>query len=113
MSGDLEKVDNFYNIVPVGTAMDFMRTMVPDDWTPQPSEKDLYLWYDVFASGNDSWTNDTGNAVFSITFEECGSTICPHLNWNGDADLSGIGVRTKVPVTSHAPCDANKTLEPR
>ncbi|KAJ4393281.1 hypothetical protein N0V93_002489 [Gnomoniopsis smithogilvyi] len=92
LSGDIEKVDNFYRTVPVGTAMDFMRTMVPDDWTPQPSDKDLFLWYDAFASGNASWTDATQDSVFGITFEECGSTICPYLNWNGDADLSGIGM---------------------
>lgn len=92
LSGDLEKVDNFYKSVPVGAALDFMRTMVPVDWTPQPSDKDLFLWYDAFASGDDGWTNATQEAVFGITFEQCGSTICPYLNWNGDADLSGIGV---------------------
>ncbi|KAJ4423138.1 hypothetical protein N0V82_002267 [Gnomoniopsis sp. IMI 355080] len=92
MSGDLEKVNNFYRTVPIGTAMDFMKTMVPDDWTPQPTEKDLFLWYDVFASGNETWSNATEDAVLGITFQECGSTICPYLNWNGDADLSGIGM---------------------
>lgn len=93
LSGDIEKVDNFYNTVPVGTAMDFMKSMVPTNWTPQPSEKDLFLWYEAFASGDGSWSDDTQTLVFNITFDECGSTICPYLDWNGDADLSGIGVR--------------------
>lgn len=92
-SGDIEKVDNVYKSVPVGAALDFMKTMVPDDWTPQPSEKDLFLWYDAFVSGSEIWTNATEESIFGITFGQCGSTICPYLNWNGDADLSGIGVR--------------------
>lgn len=94
VSGDIAKVDNFYDTVPVGTARNFMRAMIPEDWTPQPEDADLFLWYETFASGEDSLTNDTLYSVLDKIYG-CGSTICPYLDWNGDADLSGIGVRLK------------------
>lgn len=77
--------------IPIQIVLDFLGALVPNNWT-QPGTGDLLLWY------KDFWTVfEVDNAaifddLFSFSLFECGSKVCPNLDFSGDSDLSGIGV---------------------
>ncbi|KAF3761398.1 hypothetical protein M406DRAFT_333461 [Cryphonectria parasitica EP155] len=77
-----------YATVPTETAIEFMQAIVPDNWTV-PNEAEAMLWYMSLAEGDYDY-NFTQASDFAL--ESCNATICPYLNWDGDADLSGIGM---------------------
>lgn len=66
----------------------FLRSLVPLNWTDYPSDGDLLLWFE-------SWDLETDNEVFNkslVMVEQCGRGICEFLPLEGDPDLAGIGV---------------------
>lgn len=95
-ASDAAQVDNIWTTVPVGVAVNFTAALVPTNWTPQPNAEDLLLWYLDYATGQESLTGDTLGVLINVTLEECNATICPYLGWEGDSDLSGIGVCVKT-----------------
>lgn len=74
--------------IPVGIVVDFLKSLVPSNWT-QPTDGDLLLWYlDFFDYIDEEKLQSIG--MFSL--QNCGPKVCPNLGFSGDADLSGIGV---------------------
>lgn len=75
-----------WDLAPYGTAVDFVTSLVPDNWTT-PSPADAIIWYTSMAQG-EYLDNDTIDAMTVFSISDCESSICPHLNWDGDADLA-------------------------
>lgn len=79
-----------YDIAPYHTAVDFVTSLVPDDWAA-PSVGDAIVWYTAMAQGEYfvgiEGVYTVGN-VTTFALVDCGADICPHLNWDADADLS-------------------------
>lgn len=87
--GDLPP--NWNGGTPVNVVLDFLGSLVPNNWT-QPTQGDLLLWYlELF-----EYLNADGlvtiNKITLFALSDCGSKICPNLDFSGDGDLSGIGV---------------------
>ncbi|KUI53129.1 hypothetical protein VP1G_00371 [Cytospora mali] len=75
---------------PVNVVLDFLRSLVPNNWT-QPTDGDLLLWYIDFHNYLLTDIEVLGKmAILSVN--DCGSKICPNLDFSGDSDLSGIGM---------------------
>lgn len=87
---------------PISVAVKFLRSLVPDNWTT-PTDGDLLLWHLDLWGSNGYFKADNYNIflyIFDYVYFECGSTICPNLNFSGDSDLSGIGVSLLVSCSS-------------
>lgn len=74
--------------IPISTSLAFLESLVPNNWT-QPTSSDLMLWYLDIGSYFD---NNTLSKILVYPVTSCGSQVCPYLDWDGDSDLSGIGV---------------------
>lgn len=78
--------------MPVNTVLDFLSSLVPNNWT-KPTDGDLLLWYsDFFQYFYDDGSGQTLDNIFFFSISDCGPKLCPNLGFSGDADLSGIGV---------------------
>lgn len=84
LTGDM--TENGWDLVPFHTAVDFVTSLVPDNWTA-PATPDAIIWYTAMAQG-EYLDNTTANAITLFALTECEASICPHLDWDGDADLS-------------------------
>lgn len=74
--------------IPTRIVVDFLRSLVPNNWT-QPTDGDLLLWYlDFF----DYIDEDKLQSIGMFSLQNCGPKVCPNLGFSGDSDLSGIGV---------------------
>lgn len=84
--------------IPVRIVIDFLRSLVPSNWT-QPTDGDLLVWYlDFFGYIDDDRLQGIG--MFSL--QNCGPMVCPNLGFSGDSDLSGIGVSSShLETVSH------------
>lgn len=85
---------NVWRQVKTVDALEFAMSLVPDNWT-KPSEEAAMSWYLDMDGIIDEGTSQ---ALTRFGAFECNDTICPHLNWGGDADLSGIGVCVSLPI---------------
>lgn len=79
-----------WDLAPYHTAVDFVTSLVPDSWEA-PSVGDAIVWYTAMAQGEyfegEEGDYTVGN-VTNFALVDCGADICPHLDWDGDADLS-------------------------
>lgn len=92
-SGTASSDASGHNDVPMRIFVDFLRSLVPSNWT-QPAAGDLLLWYlDFF----DYIDGDRLQGIGMFSLQNCGPKVCPNLGFSGDSDLSGIGVS---PLTS-------------
>lgn len=83
-----------WDLAPYHTAVDFVASLVPDGWAAPPGAGDAMLWYTAMAQGDYFLGEEGDEALENITMfalVECGADICPHLDWDGDADLSVRG----------------------
>ena len=75
---------------------DYLQSMIPQTTTPPP-ELDLMAWsldlFDDSKSGRgpeyDSWFEK----VWSLPIKGCSQMVCKKIEWEGDPDVSGVGVR--------------------
>lgn len=80
-------------LCPYLTAVEFVTSLVPDDWE-QPSIGDAIVWYTDMHEGRYLDTK-TADALVNFSIFGCGTEICSRLDWDGDSDLTGIGVGRK------------------
>lgn len=80
-------------LCPYRTAVEFVASLVPDEWD-QPTIGDAIVWYTAMYEDN-YLNNDTTEALVDFSVFGCGTQICSHLDWDGDSDLTGIGVSCK------------------
>ncbi|ROV91073.1 hypothetical protein VMCG_09610 [Cytospora schulzeri] len=77
---------------PVNIVLDFLRSLVPNNWT-QPTNGDLLLWYlEFFPYVRTEPNLDTFEEMVQFATVDCGPKMCPSLDFSGDSDLSGIGM---------------------
>lgn len=95
LTGDTTEVG--WNLVPYHTAVDFVTSLVPDNWTT-PTRADAIIWYTAMAQG-EYIDDDFADKVSLFAVYDCGSSICPHLGWDGDADLSVSEILTYLYIT--------------
>lgn len=81
---------NSTNDVGYIATFDFLRSLVPSNWTDgDPKDGELLVWIE-------SWNESTLNGVIDNTVNEiynkCDRAICPFLQLDGDPDIAGIGV---------------------
>lgn len=82
--------------IPYDLVLPAMRALVPSNWTDTPTDTDLMAW------NVEVWTNDTvtdSEKLLAIQRmadvplnAECLPDLCPHLRWEGDPDVSGLGM---------------------
>lgn len=85
------------NDIPMRVVVDFLRSLVPSNWT-QPADGDLLLWYlDFF----DYIDEDRLQGIGMFALQNCGPKVCPNLGFSGDSDLSGIGVSQSSRFQNH------------
>lgn len=91
--------------VAVGIVAEYLESMIPSNWTDKPSDADLAVWYINyfnnetlldFNNGTNALT-DFLDDMFDFPIFECGTTICSKLDWEGDPDVSGVGVSRAAP----------------
>ena len=85
---------------PVNVVLDFLGSLVPSNWT-SPTDGDLLLWYLDFWNYIHIDNIETFDRIVKFALEDCGPKVCPNLDFSGDPDLSGIGVRPNVHLPSH------------
>lgn len=81
--------------IPTQLTTDYLRLMIPQNWT-EPSTADLIIWSVKLFGVQDAeadpdyepWVEKMSN----FPFTGCKKTICSKLDWQGDPDVSGIGV---------------------
>lgn len=94
-SGTASSDASGHDDIPVRIIVDFLRSLVPSNWT-QPADGDLLLWYlDFF----DYIDGDRLQGIGMFSLQNCGPKVCPNLGFSGDSDLSGIGVSPFHPQT--------------
>ncbi|KAI0593351.1 hypothetical protein F4775DRAFT_597323 [Biscogniauxia sp. FL1348] len=78
------------------TGMAFVNSTVPASWAPRPAPADLAAWYlDVWAGvdyGVDAELDDVRVRAAEFAYFGCGSMVCAKLDWQGDDNVSGIGM---------------------
>lgn len=87
--------ESFWTAIPMYIAIDFADSVLPDGWPEPPAGAALDWFYNIPAyymleSEEDFVT--ILDALLNFTMESCTPELCQDLNWDGDADLSGIGV---------------------
>ncbi len=82
--------------IPMNITTAYLRSMIPRNWTSQPTTPDLLVWsFNLWGPESpegpeyDQWLDKAA----SLPINHCGSQICRKLDWQGDPDVSGIGVR--------------------
>lgn len=92
---------NSSNDVGYTATFDFLRSLVPSNWTDtDPKDGELLIWIE-------SWNESTQNGVIDKTvnaiYGNCDRQICPFLQLEGDPDIAGIGVSLDAhfPGVSH------------
>jgi hypothetical protein len=85
--------------VPVVATADYLKSVVPSNWTRSPTRTDLMAWYLEVVSNETSIRrlpdrNQTWLWLIQhpLNTTYCGYDICPQLGWKGDSDVSGIGM---------------------
>ncbi|KAH8880183.1 hypothetical protein GQ53DRAFT_891478 [Thozetella sp. PMI_491] len=82
-------------MIPIDVSLDYVRSAIPNNYSPAPDDVDLFAWYTEF------WINSTVSDPESEQIEEraelfpllnCSEKLCPALKWEGDPDVSGIGM---------------------
>lgn len=71
--------------------------MIPQNWTDPPSQSDLVIWsVQLFDGGAANNTDPSYKAwhdnLIRFPLTDCGTQICNNIDWQGDPDVSGIGV---------------------
>lgn len=87
-SGTASSDASGHDDIPMSVVVDFLRSLVPNNWT-QPADGDLLLWYQDFFEYIDE---DKLQGIGMFALQNCGPKVCPNLGFSGDSDLSGIGV---------------------
>jgi hypothetical protein len=82
--------------IPYNLVLPAMRALVLSNWTDTPTDTDLMAW------NVEVWTNATvmdSEKLLAIQRiadvplnAECLRDLCPHLRWEGDPDVSGLGM---------------------
>lgn len=90
--------------VPMPLMNNYLLSMIPQNGT-RPSESDLTLWsLDLFGKSREYAGKPEYDRWFNSTLYEpivrCNHTICKKLDWGGDPDVSGIGVKFIRPFQS-------------
>ena len=70
--------------VPSGLTIKFLTSLIPDNYTT-PKASDVISWYYTM---DDSLLDE----VSKMVYDDCGRQICNYLDWEGDSDISGVGV---------------------
>ncbi|ROV92126.1 hypothetical protein VSDG_07507 [Cytospora chrysosperma] len=92
LSADGPLPANWDGGTPVNVVLDFLGSLVPNNWT-KPTDGDLLLWYlDFFPYLRTEANLQTLQEIIQFAAFECGPKICPNLDFSGDSDLSGIGM---------------------
>ena len=84
--------------VPVPLMNYYLRSMIPRNIS-QPSELELTAWsLDLFndpsKGENSPEYKDWFDKAWDLPITQCDRTICTKIEWEGDPDVSGIGVRS-------------------
>lgn len=85
-----ENGDLSWTGVPIELAVNYLRSMVPANWT-RPTDADLLTWYEERTAGLESG-GVTMTAMIEFPLSTCGEELCHRLQWQGDPDLAGVGV---------------------
>lgn len=90
---------NILTDIPMNLTTTYLRSMIPPNWTQPSSSADLIVW-SIQLWGHapeprtnleyEEWYNKT--ISFPVSAEACDHAICAKLGWQGDPDVSGIGV---------------------
>lgn len=81
--------------IPTKLTVAYLRSMIPQNWTSQPSDTDVIIWsFKLFGANNsqaDPEYTEWYKRVVEFPLYDC-ERICSELEWQGDPDVSGIGV---------------------
>jgi hypothetical protein len=83
--------------VQIGVTAEYLKALVPANWSDPPTPGGLLLWYTDFLSDMELLrtapeVNATVKRLWSFPLDECPEQVCQHLDWEGDSDVSGIGM---------------------
>lgn len=82
--------------IPTQLTTAYLRSMIPQNWTDQPSDSDLKIWsvqlFDNQSAITDPAYESWHQKLIDFPLNDCGTKICEKLDWQGDPDVSGIGV---------------------
>lgn len=88
-----ENGDLSWTGVPIELAINYLRSMIPANWT-RPTDADLLTWYEERTGGLESG-GVTMAAMVEFPLSTCGEELCHRLQWQGDPDLAGVGVSSQ------------------
>lgn len=73
----------------------YLGSMIPRNWT-KPTDANLLVWYHEknYFRDNNALLMD----MINFPLSKCSAQVCPKLQWEGDPDLTGVGVSTIRPV---------------
>ncbi|KAI5925469.1 hypothetical protein F4810DRAFT_52052 [Camillea tinctor] len=78
------------------TGIAYLNSAIPATWTPKPTSADLAAWYiDVWAGseyGVDEALDGARDRATQFAYFGCGGMVCGKLDWQGDDNVSGIGM---------------------
>jgi len=86
-----------------GSVVDYLDSILPDDsrnvftgWNPAAKTGALITWYEDMGNtaqaGNESALHQLWGQMFAFPETNCSMAICTKLDWEGDPDISGVGV---------------------
>lgn len=69
----------------------YLGSMIPRNWT-KPTDANLLVWYHEknYFRDNNALLMD----MINFPLSKCSAQVCPKLQWEGDPDLTGVGVST-------------------
>lgn len=67
----------------------YLGSMIPRNWT-KPTDANLLVWYHEknYFRDNNALLMD----MINFPLAKCSAQVCPKLQWEGDPDLTGVGV---------------------
>lgn len=67
----------------------YLGSMIPRNWT-KPTDANLLVWYHEknYFRDNNALLMD----MINFPLSKCSAQVCPKLQWEGDPDLTGVGV---------------------
>lgn len=71
----------------------YLGSMIPRNWT-KPTDANLLVWYHEknYFRDNNALLMD----MINFPLSKCSAQVCPKLQWEGDPDLTGVGVSRKI-----------------
>jgi len=81
------------------SSVEYLNSTLPDGYdgfqtfTYAETLMALISWYvDLQFASSGTAEAQVGNALLAMPYRRCGQAICDKLDWEGDPDISGVGV---------------------